>query len=73
MHEIVDINAVDAPVEPKGLRDLWYSRAGIVSRRFIAAVIYRIHRLLGEATALILGVGIAALWMATSALVCPSL
>jgi len=74
MHESADINAVaainvvDVPAQPKGLRDLWYSRSGTAFRRFIAAVIYRIYRLIGEIVALVLGVGIAVLWMATSVL-----
>ena len=64
MHESSDIIAADAHASPKGLRDLWYSRGGTVSRRIIAAVIYRLYRLLGEVTAVVLGLTIALLWIA---------
>ena len=66
MHETRNINAADAPAPPKGLRDLWYSRGGTACRRVIAAVIYRLYRLLGEAVAVVLGLGIAVLWLGTS-------
>jgi len=57
MHETRNINAADAPAPPEGLRDLWYSRGGTACRRVIAAVIYRLYRLLGEAVAVVLGLG----------------
>ena len=66
MHETRNINAADAPAPPKGLRDLWYSRGGTACRRVIAAVIYRLYRLLGEAVAVVLGLGIVVLWLGTS-------
>jgi len=66
MHETRNINAADAPAPPKGLRDLWYSRGGTTCRRVIAAVIYRLYRLLGEVVAVVLGLGIAVLWLGTS-------
>ncbi len=72
MHEITDINAVDSsappPKPPRGLQDLWYSRGGTACRRFMAAVIYRLYRLLGEVTAVVLGLAIVGMWIATSVL-----
>ena len=68
MHEILDKIATDEHAPPKGLRDVWYSRGGTAFRRFIGAVCYRLYRLFGEVTAVVLGLGIAGLWIATSVL-----
>jgi len=54
--------------KPKGLRDLWYSRGGTALRRFVGAVVYRFYRLIGEAFAVVIGLGIFLSWIAVSAL-----
>jgi len=48
-----DINS-----ESKGLRDLWYSPIGMKIRKIIGRILYRLYRLGGELTAIVLGLGI---------------
>jgi len=62
MHDSPDIISEDATPQPKGLRDLWHSRGVKVCRKIIGAVIYRLYRLIGEITAVVLALGIAILW-----------
>ena len=45
--------------ESKGLRDLWYSPGGTKFRKIVGRILYRLYRLGGELTAIILGLGIA--------------
>ena len=61
----LDKSIAKEPPASKGLRDLWYSKGGTAFRRFIAAVVYRLFRLGGELTAVLLGLAIAFSWMAT--------
>jgi len=68
MHETSDIIAEEMPAQPKGLRDIWNSRIAKACRRIITAILYRAYRLIGEFTAVVLGLGIALLWMTTSVL-----
>jgi len=58
----------DIKPESKGLRDLWYSRGGTKFRRIIGRIGYRLYRLGGELTAIILGLGIAISFFLASAL-----
>lgn len=57
-----------AATPTRGLRDVWYSKTGTRIRRIIGAVFYRIFRLGGEFTAVVLGLGILLLWIAGSVL-----
>jgi len=66
-----DILAAEEPPEPrppKGFRAVGQSKGVAKLRQFILAVLYRLFRLGGELTAVVLGLGIAASWMATSVL-----
>lgn len=56
------------PRPPKGFRAVGQSKGVAKLRQFILAVLYRLFRLGGELTAVVLGLGIAASWMATSVL-----
>ncbi len=55
-------------LQSKGLRDVWYSKGGTQARLVISAMIYRMYRLLGELTAVLLGLGIILAWTASSVL-----
>lgn len=52
----------------KGLSDLWASRLVLRLRHVIGLIIYRIYRLLGEVTAIVLGLGIVLTYFLATAL-----
>ncbi|WP_427450697.1 DUF3971 domain-containing protein [Litorimonas sp. WD9-15] len=58
----------DIKPESKGLRALWASPGGSKFRRVIARICYRLYRLGGELTAIVLGLGIALSFFLASAL-----
>lgn len=50
------------------LRDVWHSKVGTRIRRIISAILYRVYRLVGELTAVLLGLGIILSWGVVGAL-----
>ncbi len=68
MSSTSDISTDEESPPSKGVSDVWDSKAVTAIRGFMAAVFYRIFRLGGELTAVVLGLGIAASWIAMTVL-----
>lgn len=72
-----DINAVEASApsvdalieaQPVSGQSLWHSRGMRLSRSALSKVVYRLDRIIGDLTAIVLGLGIVSLWVAMSVL-----
>ncbi len=68
MSSPLNTSEAKAATPSQGLRDVWGSKGGQFVRRIMRAILYRLFRLGGELTAIVLGLGILLSWTAGSIL-----